>query len=61
MNADDLPGTHIQLVFAAMLYRGDLISARGFRREAVSAFGSDTGNDLADRLLRLFTPALTHP
>ncbi len=56
MAVDDLPDSHVQLVFAMILFRGDMISPDGLRAQAISAFGADAGTAIADQLLRLPRP-----
>lgn len=51
MSVHDLPGPHVRLVFAVMLYRDGLLTDRGLRTEAVAAFGPEAGALIVAQLL----------
>lgn len=59
MTAQDLPDSHVRIVFAVALFRDHLISATEFRHECVAAFGPTTGHEVADVVLRALAPAAT--
>ncbi len=63
MSADpsELPEPHVRAVYAAMLYRDGLIDATTLRTETRVAFGADTGDVLAEAVIRSATTSERAP
>jgi hypothetical protein len=51
MTVDELPDSHVHLVFAMILFLDGMLSTEGLRSESIAAFGELTGAAIADQFL----------